>query len=128
EIALAAYQPDERRIRKMTHRDPDVEKWLAIRKEAGKHIDPQTAEVACWYAETLDPYGVDPDLPDDCSCIGRQYFARAPGSDIWVRFGDLPEATREAIWKRNDNGESDNGLSVIAATEIEDDSADCIPF
>jgi hypothetical protein len=37
-----------------------VEQWLAIRKEAGRHIDPATAEVEWWHALTLDPYGVDP--------------------------------------------------------------------
>ena len=33
--------------------------------------------------------------------MGREYFARAPGSDIWVLFDDLPEATRTALWDRH---------------------------
>jgi hypothetical protein len=34
-----------------------IVEWLAIRKEAGLQIDPDTAEV-CWrYAQVLDPYG-----------------------------------------------------------------------
>jgi hypothetical protein len=37
-----------------------VEEWLAIRKEEGLKIDPDTAEVNWHYAQTLDPYGVDP--------------------------------------------------------------------
>jgi hypothetical protein len=36
------------------------------------------------------------------SQIQRHYFARAPGSDEWVDFGDLPDETREAIWRRED--------------------------
>ena len=42
--------------------DEEREAWLAIRKEAGLKIDPETAEVECVYALTLDPYGVYPDL------------------------------------------------------------------
>ena len=79
----------------------DVEQWLAIRKEAGLKIDPETAEVMWIYAQTLDPYGVCPDLPEECQQIGREYFARSPGSDIWVEFGDLPGPTRDALWKRH---------------------------
>jgi hypothetical protein len=33
----------------------------------------------------------------------REYFARAPDSDIWVLDGDLPDATRDAIRKRFEN-------------------------
>jgi hypothetical protein len=79
----------------------DLKKWLAIRKEAGLQIDPETAEVDWNYAQTLDPYGVDPDLSEEYQQVGRAYFARSPGSNVWVWFGDLPEATREALWKRN---------------------------
>ena len=78
-----------------------VEQWLAIRKEAGLKIDPETAEVEWTYAQTLDPYGVDPDLPEELQQIGREYFARSPGSDVWVCFYDLPEATRDALWKKH---------------------------
>jgi hypothetical protein len=78
-----------------------VEQWLATRKEAGLYIDPETAEVDWTYAQTLDPYGVHPDLPEECRQVGREYFARSPGSDIWVNFGDLPDHTRDALWKRH---------------------------
>jgi hypothetical protein len=77
-----------------------LKEWLAIRKEAGLKIDPETAEVDWWYAQTLDPYGVYPELPEDCRQVGREYFARSPESDIWVEFGDLPEATRTALWQK----------------------------
>lgn len=76
-----------------------VEQWLQIRKEAGQQIDPDTAEVTWIYAQTLDPYGVYPDLPEELQQVGREYFARSPGSEIWVFFGDLPDETRETLWE-----------------------------
>jgi hypothetical protein len=79
----------------------EVEKWLAIRKDAGLHIDPETAEVEWTYALTLDPYGVRPELPEEYQQVGRECFARSPGSDVWVNFGDLPEAIRDALWKKH---------------------------
>jgi hypothetical protein len=79
----------------------DLKQWLAIRKEAGLKVDPETAEV-CWeYAQIADPYGVYPDLPEECQQVGRAYFARSPGSDIWVEFGNLPEEARDALWERH---------------------------
>jgi hypothetical protein len=77
-----------------------AEQWLAIRKEAALKIDPETAEVEWWYAQTLDPYGVNPELPEEYQQVGREYFARSPGSDVWVWFGDLPDAIRSAFWDR----------------------------
>ena len=78
-----------------------VEHWLAIRREEGLKINPETAEVEWTYAQTLDPCGVDPELPEEYWQVGREYFARSPGSDMWVCFGDLPDATRSALWKRH---------------------------
>ena len=60
-------------------------------------ISPETAEVEWCYAQTLDPYGVDPDLPEQCQQIGREYFARSPASDVWVNFRDLPKTIRDAL-------------------------------
>jgi hypothetical protein len=77
-----------------------VEEWLEVRKQAGLAIDPQAADVMWEYGDIGDPYGVDPDSRADC--VGRNYFARAVGSDVWVEFGDLPEATREGLWKKHE--------------------------
>ena len=82
-----------------------IEEWLSLRREAGKLINPETAEVTWTYSRTLDPYGIDSDLPEELWDIGRQYFARARGSDIWVSFYDLPDATRETLRGRMDRGE-----------------------
>jgi len=85
--------------RKMTAEE--IKNWLAIRKKAGLDIDPETAEVEWIYAQTLDPYGIYPELPEEYWQIGREYFARSPGSDVWVEFSDLPEATNEALWSKH---------------------------
>ena len=76
-----------------------VEEWLAIRKEAGKTIDPQTAEVMWKYGLIVDPYGVHTDIMDEEKCVGRVYFARSPGSDIWVSYYDLPAETLTVLRK-----------------------------
>jgi hypothetical protein len=77
------------------------EKWLAIRKEAGRKIDPETAEVMWEHGQVFDPYGVEAELPVERDCIGRIYFARSSGSDIWVCFYDLANATCDALWERD---------------------------
>ena len=76
---------------KMT--DEERKAWLAIRKEAGLKIDPKTAEVVWGYALTRDPDGKHQ--------VVREYFAGSPGSGAWVNFHDLPEATRDALWKKH---------------------------
>jgi hypothetical protein len=78
-------------------KDQDLEEFFAIRKAEGLKIDPDTAEVYWEYAQILDPYGMRPDPPEEWHCVGRVYFARSPGSDIWVWFGDLPEKTCRAL-------------------------------
>jgi hypothetical protein len=79
----------------------ELEEWLAIRKEAGLKIDPETAEMHWCYAQTLDLYGVYPELPEECQQVGRACFARSTGSDIRVWFGDLPKPTRDALWEKH---------------------------
>jgi hypothetical protein len=83
----------------------DAEEFLRLRRDAGQGIDPATAEVDWSYGQVLDPYGIDPDLPEELYCAGRVYFARAPGSDLWVWFGDVADATRGALERspRNDD-------------------------
>jgi hypothetical protein len=74
--------------------------WRALLKIAGSQIDPETAEV-CWHhGQVVDPYGVYVDLPAECDCVGRLFFARNPGSEVWIEFGDLPDATRTALRNR----------------------------
>ena len=87
----------------MTESDDEIKikEWLAIRKEAGRKIDPNTAEVMWCYQYDQDPYGIDPELPEELRQVGREYFARSPGSDVWVWFGDIPNATWDALWEKH---------------------------
>jgi hypothetical protein len=82
--------------------------WLAVRKEAGLKIDPETAEVFWEYGYVIDPYGVLDDLTDEEKCIGRNYFARSPRSDVWASFDDLPAAVCDRLWARMSGGDFDH--------------------
>jgi hypothetical protein len=42
-----------------------------------------SAEVDWSCAQTLDPYGVGPKLPEEFQQVGREHFARSPGSNVW---------------------------------------------
>jgi hypothetical protein len=74
--------------------------WLAIHKEAARHIDPANAEVVWEKGPVCDPYGIYDLCPEAAAQVGTIYFARSPDSDLWVSFDDLPEATRDALWAR----------------------------
>ena len=90
-----------------------VEDWLATRTKDGTKIDPATAEVYWSWEYVLDPYGIYPDLPEDCQQIGRAYFARRPGGQVWVEFRDLPDKTRHALWERLKSEPADDDLCWI---------------
>jgi hypothetical protein len=85
----------------------EIEKFYEARRQAGLAINLFTAEVWWEYGQVLDPYGLGLDLPEEARQIGRNYFARAPGSDIWVEFNDLPDATLKALRLRIDRGDFD---------------------
>jgi hypothetical protein len=80
-----------------------LEEWEAWRQAAGLHIDSKTAEVRWDYRQVLDPYRVWPEMPDECQCVGRAYFARSPGMSVWIEFADLPRATRDALWQKHES-------------------------
>jgi hypothetical protein len=86
---------------------PEVLEWRMVREEAGRILDPDAADVICLYAETADPYGFCAKLPEGISCVARAYFARAVGSEVWIVFSDLPEATAERLWQRINAGDFD---------------------
>jgi hypothetical protein len=85
--------------RKRKGNDSETKAWLDKRKREALLIDPATAEVDWSFGQTLDPYGMIPDLPEKLQQVGREYFARRPGSDIWVHFGDLPDDVRRKLRK-----------------------------
>ena len=83
--------------------DAETEEWLRIRRHAPRELDSDTAEVSWWWEQICDPYRVYPDFPEELDQVGRTYYARAPGSDVWVWFGDLPDATAERLWEKHRN-------------------------
>jgi hypothetical protein len=80
-----------------------VEYLKALRKEVGRHIDPDTAEVDWVYAQVLDPYGDGRDLPEEFQQVGRDYFARSRGSNLWIWFHDLPDATADRLLEKHEH-------------------------
>jgi len=68
-------------------------------QNAGRQIDPKTAEATWFRAPIHDPYEIYPELPEEYNHVEEQWFARSAGSDIWVCFSDLPDATRDALWE-----------------------------
>ena len=87
-----------------------VKEWRAIRKKAGKKIDPETADVTWGWEYTIDPYGLYPFHSEMESCIGREHFARAPNSEIWVWFGDLTDEITDKLRKRPRPDVYDDGI------------------
>jgi hypothetical protein len=95
--ALSQAGPDHRNCIS----NAEYDRRMVERRAAGLLIDPSTAEIDWNYAPTLDPYGDGITFLPQHELVGREYFVRAPDSDIWVCVGgDLPDATRDAIWKR----------------------------
>ncbi len=76
-------------------------RWLAIRRKAGRKINPETAEIMWRYGYAIDPYGFRPEPPQAWRQLQRNYFARCPGCHIWVFFYDLPTAARHALWEKH---------------------------
>ena len=77
-----------------------IDRFMKVRVDEGLKIDPETAEVRWEYVRVMNPYGIYPYQEELDDCIGRGYFARVPGSDIWVHFDELLESTREALWTK----------------------------
>ena len=72
-----------------------------LMKQEGLKIDPKTAKVKQCWARTMDPYGIEKDLPSEMrDQIHRQYFARRPRGRLWVSFYDLPEDTVKLLYDR----------------------------
>ena len=93
----------------------DWSKLDADRKAAGRRIDPQTAMVWFEYAEVLDPYGDDPNLPE-CYYVGRQWFAADPVEQIRVHFYDLPDATQAQLQGQRDAADREGWERLIKPT------------
>jgi hypothetical protein len=77
-----------------------LQQWIASRKEAGRSINIGTCELGRWAAYDCDPYGINPNLPEEMQQIGTNRFVRSPESRGWVWEGDLPMATAKAMYNR----------------------------
>jgi hypothetical protein len=93
----ARTKPNKKRISTV---EVTVDYLNALRREVGRYIDPDTAEVDWVYAQVLDPYGDNPNLPEELQCTGRAYFARCPGTNVWICFDDLPDRTSDKLLKK----------------------------
>ena len=61
------------------------QQWLAIRKEAGLKIDPESAEVFWNWGQVLDPYGIW-DLTDEEKCIRARSLPAHRGAKCEFHF------------------------------------------
>ena len=73
---------------------------LETHLEARQLIDPETAEVKCQPARAGDPYGVFQNAAE-LGRVKRTYFARSPGSDIWVEWDHLPTEVQFRLWRKH---------------------------
>ena len=96
---IEALFPDIPVKKKTASEKAEDEQWLAVRKEAGLKIDPETAEVDWTYGQTLDPYGVldEWELPEEFHQVGREYWARSPGSDIGLISAICPTPSEKSF-------------------------------
>jgi hypothetical protein len=85
----------------MEMNDQEREEYLAVIKKAALKIDAETAEVLWDWGSERDPYYLFEHGDDWEDCVGRNYWARSPGSEVWVEFGDLPKTTQDALWKKH---------------------------
>lgn len=90
--------------------DLSKEEWMALRLAEAELIDPATAEWDWRWGQIIDPYGDISDFPKEWECVGRIYFARRPGSDIWVCFWDLPSEVSDALHDRRRREPEDDDL------------------
>ena len=83
----------------MTHNTKTREEqkaYVANRREAGRVIDIETCEVACWDTDYFDPYGIYPG-DDGPTEIELRYWARSEDSDGWIVEHDLPPEKQQAL-------------------------------
>src|SRR5262249_16401475 len=92
---------DQEKAQRQQHEEAVWQQYLAVIKEAALKIDPETAEGFWNCGSQRDPYGLFKHGDDWEDCIGRNYWARSPGSEVWVEFGELPKATQDALWKKH---------------------------
>jgi hypothetical protein len=76
------------------------DEFYACMKTEGLKINPKTAYVRNGYTHFGDPYDIEGPSPTKYEALRHMHYARAPGRDDWVWFGDLPVETRAALEDR----------------------------
>lgn len=105
EAEVKTEKTDAHKTRMITIR---AEVWHELLEIAGAQIDPATAEVVWEWGQLGDPYGLSPDPPPEGECVGRLYWARAPGTNIWINFCHLTEETCAELRQKLDRGDYDD--------------------
>ena len=72
------------------------------------------------YTDIDDPYGLNPPKPNEPRTFGRAFFARAPRGEVWVSFLDLPDETRDALWRQHWANRFNDCLSIDRLFSKED--------
>jgi hypothetical protein len=71
-------------------------------RQAAERIDPYTARMASWYAQSFDPYNLGYDLSPDYDQVGREDFLQDPEGK-WVLAYEVrelhPEISDEEWWQ-----------------------------
>ena len=57
------------------------------------------------WTQVTDPYEVYEETPAESYCVGRTYFFRNIGSEIWVAETDIPNEIRQKLWLRINSGD-----------------------
>src|SRR5215217_8525009 len=70
-------------------------------EHATRAIDPETAEVTYWWADTFDPYDLG---GRKAGQVGREWFARSSEGGPWILLEDLPA---ELVCALREKGKSD---------------------
>jgi hypothetical protein len=94
---------------------------MDYRTEAGKRINPETAEVWFEYANDFDPYREDPEIEQ--VSVGRVFFAADPEERIAVEWSELPEETQAALDEKYRAADREGWERLISAIQAADEAA-----
>jgi hypothetical protein len=84
------------------------------REQVARRINAVTATVFFVYAQTLDPYGDDPNLPPELHQVGREFFAVDPADGVAVLLYELPPEKQEALEGRRRTADAEGWRRVLS--------------
>ena len=71
-----------------------------LRRQAGRAIDPKTAEAFSTFRQVIDPYNDLSEFTEETYCIGRFWFFKNPDSNVWIWEHDIPNEITDAVGRR----------------------------